>query len=128
MSQDQSSGAAANRWGRETARLIASKIDAEMISKSSNECIFEGCTAAIKCAKPATDSVGVTYKMLERLDFVLGAFQTEKGIFELYKLPVTYFENTMRPTSSQGSASGKVGIVRKSFFESNAIHISSVII
>ncbi|SQD76529.1 hypothetical protein [Moritella yayanosii] len=118
MSQNKNSGAAANKWGRETARSIASKIGATMISKASNECNHNGCKAVIKCAKVATDSVGVTYKMLERLDYIIGAFQSENGTFELFQLSSSYFENDMRATASLGSASGKVGIVRKTTFES----------
>jgi len=36
----------------------------------------------IKCAASATDSVGVTFKMLERLDSIIGAFQLDDGSFE----------------------------------------------
>lgn len=128
MSQNQNSGAVANQWGRDTARSIASHLGAEMVSKGSNECIFEESTIVIKCAKPATDSVGVTYKMLERLDFIIGAFQSENSKFDLYKLSASNFKSEMRATASQGSANGKVGIVRKSVFESNAKHIGSLAI
>jgi len=117
MSQNQLSGAIANQWGRETARMIAEKIGAQMLSKSSNEYVLDNRTSVIKCAKPATDSVGVTYKMLERIEFVLGAFQSEKGGFNIYKLSKQHFEAKMRPTASQGSAKGKVGVLRKSEFE-----------
>lgn len=127
MSQDQSSGAVASQWGKDTARLIAFKINAKMVSSRSNECIFEGVKGVIKCAKTATSSVGVSYKMLGRLDFIIGAFQAENGSFELYKLPVNYFENKMRPTASKGAANGKVGIVRRSAFESDAIYIGSIV-
>lgn len=42
MSQDQTSGAVADKWGRQTARAIAENIGAEMVSRGSNECIYEG--------------------------------------------------------------------------------------
>lgn len=126
MSQSQASGAAANQWGRTTAREIAEKIGASMMFSNSNECTFEAERAVIKCAKPDTDSVGVTYKMLERLNIVIGAFQTENDNFEIYVLPKRHFEIKMRPTASKGSAKGKVGILRKSEFESNGIYIGSV--
>jgi len=126
MSQNKSSGEAANQWGRATARSIAAKIDATMISKSSNECSHNGSQAVIKCAKVTTDSVGVTYKMLERLDYIIGAFQAENGAFELFKLSSSYFENDMRATGSLGSANGKVGIVRKTIFINKGKRIGSV--
>ncbi len=128
MSQNQVSGAAANHWGRKTAREIAEKVGAVMVSSNSNECTFKNDQAVIKCAKPETDSVGVTYKMLERLNVVIGAFQTENGNFEVYILPKQHFEAKMRPTASQGSAKGKVGILRKSEFESNGSYYGRVII
>lgn len=128
MSQNQASGAAANNWGRTTAREIAEKIGANMVSRNSNECTFKNDQAVIKCAKPDNDSVGVTYKMLERLNVVIGAFQTVKGNFEIYILPKQHFEVKMRPTASQGSAKGKVGILRKSEFELKGAYFGSVTI
>jgi hypothetical protein len=77
MAQDQISGAAANEWGRVTARAIASKIGAIMKGQTSNEALLEGKTVVIKCAASATDSVGVTFKMLDRLDSIIGAFQLD---------------------------------------------------
>ena len=44
MAQDQISGAAANEWGRVTARAIASKIGAIMKGQTSNEALLEGKT------------------------------------------------------------------------------------
>ncbi len=81
MPQDRDSGAAANQWGRETARYIASQIGATMQSRASNEALLNGQNVVIKCAAPATNSVGVTYKMLEKLDAVIGAFQSDDGSF-----------------------------------------------
>jgi hypothetical protein len=124
--QNQNSGAEANDWGRQTARVIAETIGAEMLSKNSNECNLMGERAVIKCAKVSTDSVGVTYQMLERIQFILGAFQAENGKFDIYKLPASIFQENMRATASQGSAKGKVGIVRKSIFHASGKFMSSV--
>jgi hypothetical protein len=76
MLQDRNRGAAADRWGRETARRIASQIGVTMQSRVSNEAILNGQKVVIKCAPPATDSVGVTYKMLEKLYSIIGTFPT----------------------------------------------------
>ncbi len=97
-----------------------------MVSRNSNECLYEGNKAVIKYAKVATDSVGVTYKMLERLKFIIGAFQVENNKFNLWKLPADIFKARMRATASQGSAKGKVGIVRKSIFETEGTALESV--
>ena len=55
MPQDRSTGAAADRWGRETARLIAFQIGATMQRRGSNEALLNGQKVAIKCAAAATD-------------------------------------------------------------------------
>jgi hypothetical protein len=83
-SQDQARGAAANEWGRETARQIAFRIGAVMRGSASNEVNLDGKHIVIKCSARATDSVGVTFKMLETLDAVIGAFQLDDGSFELW--------------------------------------------
>ena len=116
MPQDRNSGAAANRWGRETARQIASRIGATMQSRASNEALLDGQKVVIKCAAPATDSVGVTYKMLEKLDAVIGAFQLDDGSFDLWSVSPKQFESAMRETRSRGPSAGKVAIVRRNVF------------
>jgi hypothetical protein len=119
MLQDKNSGAAADRWGRETARQIASQIGATMQRRGSNEALLNGQNVVIKCAAVATDSVGVTYKMLEKLDAVIGAFQIGSDSFELWSLNPKQFEAAMRETKSRGASAGKVAIVRKGVFLSH---------
>jgi hypothetical protein len=117
MTQDRASGAAANEWGRVTARMIASKIGAVMKGRTSNEADLDGKRVVIECAATKTDSVGVTFNMLNHLDSVIGAFQLDDGSFELWSLSEAKFREGMRDTRSKGSAAGKVGIVRKQSFE-----------
>ncbi len=116
MPQDKNSGAAADRWGRETAHQIASQIGATMQSRASNQALLNGQKVVIKCAALATDSVGVTYKMLDKLDSIIGAFQLDDGSFELWSLHPKEFEAAMRETRSRGASAGKVALVRKSIF------------
>jgi hypothetical protein len=126
MTQDRVSGAAANEWGRDTARAIASKIGAVMKGRSSNEAVLDGKKVVIKCAASATDSVGVTFKMLDHLDSIIGAFQLDDGSFELWSLPPEKFRQQMRDTRSRGSAAGKVGLVRRGFFEKGGTLIGRI--
>jgi hypothetical protein len=119
MPQDRISGAAASRWGLETAPQIAAQIGAAMQRRGSNEALLNGQKVVIKCAAPATDSVGVTHKMLERLDSVIGAFQLDDGSFELWSLSPQQFAAAMRETRSRGASSGKVAQVRKRTFLSH---------
>ena len=119
MTQDRATGAAANEWGRTTARAIASKIGAVMKGRKSNEATLDGKKVVIKCAANVTDSVGVTFMMLERLDSIIGAFQLDDGSFELWSLSPEKFRLEMRDTGSRGASAGKVGLVRRDFFEKN---------
>jgi hypothetical protein len=126
MPQDRGSGAAANEWGRDTARRIATKIGATMKSRASNEATYEGRRVVIKCAATKTNSVGVTYKMLPTLDCVIGAFQIDDGSFELWKLKPTDFSNAMRETRSRGTAAGKVGIVSRDAFQERGEFVTRI--
>ncbi len=126
MTQDRVTGAAVNEWGRVTARAIASRIGAVMKGRTSNEALLDGKKVVIKCAASATDSVGVIFKMLDRLDSIIGAFQLDDGSFELWSLSPEKFRQEMRDTRSRGSAAGKVGIVRKDSFEKSGSLLARV--
>src|SRR5689334_11823444 len=117
MAQDKYSGGRAAIWGHETAQRIATAIGATGMGKTSNECRHEGQRAVIKCAAADTDSVGVTYQMLSRLDRIIAAFQLEDGSFELWALTPRQFEEGMR--DSAGSGKGKTGLVRRDYFKNS---------
>ncbi len=97
-----------------------------MRGSASNEASLDGTRVVIKCAAPATDSVGVTFKMLETLDAVIGAFQLDDGSFELWSLPGDVFRAEMRDTRSRGAAKGKVGLVRRAVFSSRGTSVGRV--
>lgn len=117
MAQDRNSGAEANDWGHRTALLLAEKLGASGMRRNSNECQLAGERVVIKCANPATTSVGVTYRMLDRLDRIAAAFKLDDGSFELFSLLPAEFVAAMRQTRSRGSAAGKVGLVDRSTFQ-----------
>jgi hypothetical protein len=126
MSQDRKSGAKASQWGRDTAKRIAASIGATAPSGVSNECMYQRHPVVIKSAALKTNSVGVTYRMLDRIDFVVGAFQLADGAFEVRSLPAADFRSAMRPTRSRGAAAGKVGIVRLDAFYEKGQRIGRV--
>ena len=126
MPQDRESGARANRYGRETAIKIADAIGATSISKTSNEFTLKGRKITIRCARHSTNDLGVTYKMLERIDAVFSALEQEDGTYEFYEISPSMFEENMRATRSKGAAAGKVGLVRKSVFINEGKFIRSV--
>lgn len=128
MTQSQESGARASHWGHETARKVAKVIGATPVSKSSNECAFNNSHVVIKCAASKTNSVGVTYLMLDRISGAIGAFQINENTFDLYFLSSNLIRTAMRPTASKGNAAGKVGIVRRDVFYQRGKHLQQILI
>lgn len=126
MPQTQQSGAAANDFGRETARRVANGIGATMDGGSTNEADFNGVPVVIKCAKLKTTSVGVTYRMQKDVQSVIGAFEGKDGMYRVLSLPIAAFVKAQRPTRSQGAAAGKVGIVSRTTFERIGTFIASI--
>jgi len=128
MPQDQTTGAAANEFGRQTARRLATAIGARIRGSGSNEADYQGRRIVIKCARAATSSVGVTYRMLEHLHEVVGAFENANGAYELFALPAAEFVKHQRPTASTGAAAGKVGLVSRTVFESQGRFLKRVVL
>lgn len=116
MPQNQSSGAKANLYGRETAKHIAHAIGAHLLSNSSNEAEYKGESVVIKCAKPKTTNIGVTYKMQEHIANVIAALQNEEGTYTVISLPINIFIKHQRPTRSRGASANKVGLVSRNTF------------
>jgi hypothetical protein len=109
MPQNQETGAQANAWGHENSRIIAARIGAESISKTSNEFELDGKRVTIRCARKATTIVGVTYTMLDRVEAVIGAFEKSDGSFSLYQISPSVFRANMRDSKNEN----RVGLVRK---------------
>jgi hypothetical protein len=126
MPQNRESGARANEYGRETAQKIAKGVGAKPISKTSNEFELQGRKITIRCAKHSTDSLGVTYKMLKRVDAIFAALEQEDGKYEIYELSPSVFEKRMRETKSKGASAGKVGLVSKKVFINESKFVCSV--
>lgn len=128
MPQNRESGAAASEWGLETARSIANVLGAQMIGTNSNEALFHDDKIVIKCARRTTTRVGVTFKMLESLDKVIGAFEQDDGWFELWSLTPQQYRSYMRDTGSKGRSAGKVGMVSRSKFLNHGKRLGRVAI
>lgn len=104
----ESSGVRGNKFGRTTAPRIAEALGAQMLGAKTNEALFQGQKITIKCASYGTTSVGVTLKVLDRVDAVLGAFQKKDGSFEVIALPIAQYKAAMY-TSYTGPATRLVG-------------------
>jgi hypothetical protein len=70
----------------------------------------------MKCANLDTTSVGVSLKMLDRIDGVVAAFAISPASFSLYFMDPVQFKKSMRDTRSRGPSAGKVGLVTKACF------------
>lgn len=117
MPQNRKSGARAVEYGLRTGSKIAQKLGARKVGNArSNEYELDGERFVIKCARLTTNSVGVPYHMLDRLANILGSFEIEDGIYEIYEMKPDIYRQYMRPTRSTGPSSGRVGIVRRSIF------------
>jgi len=124
--QNQKTGAAANKYGRETAIKIMQILGTTPIDKNTNECILSGKKIVIKCSRKYTRCIGVSYRMLKRLDHVVGAFETDDNTYDLYQLSPKTFNENMRGTRSKGPAAGKVGLVAQKVFEEQGKFLQSL--
>jgi hypothetical protein len=123
MVQDRESGRRAYEYGHKMARLVANKIGAVPINeKKSNEFILNKQLVTIRCAKKNNPQVGVLYSMLERVDFVIAAFEEVKNGYKLFKMNPTIYLKHSRDSKKQG----KVGLVNRKLFEELGEPICSV--
>lgn len=126
MPQNQETGAAGNTFGRETAGKVAAVLGATMVGRGSNEARMGGRRIVIKCARVTTPSVGVTYRMLELVDAILGAFEQADGSFEIVELSPAAYKRLMQPTRSTGPSAGRVGIVSRPSFIAHGIRLRTI--
>ena len=126
MPQNREIGAQANECGRITARKIAATLGATSKSQTSNEFELDGRKITIRCARSKTTNLGMTFKMLERVDSIFGAIEQENGTYEIYGLSPKVFSENMRDTRSRGQSAGKVGLVNRSLFVSQGRYLRTV--
>lgn len=117
MPQDRESGARASQYGRECGKKIIAAIGAKSVKLGSNECDLNGELLSVHCARKATDSVGVTYKALDRISAVLGAFEQDDDSYLVWRLTAEQYKRVMKETRSKGPSQGRVGIVKRAEFE-----------
>lgn len=117
MAQNRETGAAANQFGKDTARQIAQQLKLKLLSKKSNEVIYKGERTVIKSAHLGNGYIGVTLKTLERIDLIIAAFENSDGDFDLYALDAKTFRNNIRIGHHE-----HIGLVRKKvFFEDGSV-------
>lgn len=104
------------RLGLETAQRIAAALGTELSNPDTNRITLNGRRAVIKTARKNTTSVGVTHRMLEDLDEVIGALEQPDGTYRLLALNVEEYRKKMGPRKSRGTPA-RVGIVARKVFE-----------
>src|SRR5436189_5649016 len=110
MAQNRESGAEAARFGLEAAAKIGERIGARKLTRNSNEFEYNGQSVTIRTAHKGTTDVGFTYKMLERIELVIGAFEVKDNEFDLLSLSPETFKNYMRDSTT---GKGRGGLVRR---------------
>jgi hypothetical protein len=113
MPQDRETGAAARNRGHELAPKLARLIGAILLGSRSNEAQLGDKRIVIKTGSGRNDQVGVTYAMLDRVHDVYAAFESEPGLYSVYRLPAPLFSGHMRDSKR----AGKLGLVRRRTFE-----------
>lgn len=126
MAQDTNSGRDAGKWGRETAGRLAKALGATGFGGRTNECALGAKRVVIKCAARKTTTVGVTPAMLDRLDTVIAAFETDDESFELWELTVAQYRSTMRDSAGAEKPPGMTGQVARTAFEKDGKSLGRV--
>lgn len=86
MGQNQITGLAGYKFGRESGRIVAKFLDTNLLSAKSNEIILDGKHFVIKSARRKTPSIGITANLFDRLQGIIVALETENGKYILYKV------------------------------------------
>ncbi len=92
MPQDRNSGAEANAFGKRMGETVAKKLGAEKIGADGNEFLWQGKRITIRSAHKNNCYVGSLYTMLERVDSVLAALETDlRDEFQVWELDTKTF-------------------------------------
>jgi len=101
MGQNSTSGAAGSAYGHEMASKVASYLGTQLLSSKSNEAYLEGKRVVIKCARCKTPQIGVSEKMLERIDAIIPALEAKNGDHEIYRITPQWYKSKMSPSRSK---------------------------
>jgi hypothetical protein len=116
MPQNRETGAEASQYGREFGGKVIAALGGTRTKAGSNEFLLDGERLTIHCARRRTTKVGVTYRVLETCDAVLGAFEQDDGTYHVLRLSAEQYRNHMEPTRSRGPSAGRVGLVTRAVF------------
>lgn len=105
MVQDANSGRKANKLGRFLGKDVAEYLGIEL-EDGTNKGKFREKLIVIKSASKDNDRFGITNKMLNSIEGVIIAKESQEGFFDLYMVPIESIIDTGRPAG--GKNKGKV--------------------
>jgi hypothetical protein len=98
MPQDRNTGAKARVFGRRMAGIVARKIGARKLDSDGNEYSWNGKRITIRSAHRDNAYVGALYAMLDRVDSVLAALETNApGEFQVWEVSTQTFRANSKP-------------------------------
>lgn len=126
MGQDSISGAAGSAYGHEMAAKVASFLGTQLLSSKSNEAYLDGKRIVIKCAHYRVPQIGVSRKMLERLDLITPALETKNGDYKIYEVTPQWYKTKMVPSRSRSRSANKVMMVSCKAIIEGGQHIATM--
>ncbi len=112
--QNQKTGAEAAKWGRHAAAAFAQQIGATNLRHGANEFEWKGKRITIHSARLGSQTIGVTYNTLSRVQLVIGAFEESSGEFELWSVTPEKCKDELRNSLT---GKDKVGLLTKGTFK-----------
>jgi len=123
MTQNAESGAAAAKFGLETAALLGGVLGATKLKKNSNEFEYKGQRVTIRTGRKSTTDFGVRYDMLDRVQLVIAGFEVAASEYELWAISPETFKEHMRDSPT---GKGRTGLVRKRVFTAHGKFVARV--
>jgi len=98
MPQNRDSGRRANEFGHRMAAIVAQNIGAQKLNHTGNEFRWNGKSITVRSAHRGNGYVGVLYSMLERVDLVLAALETDTpDEFQVWELDSATYLHDAKP-------------------------------
>lgn len=98
MTQDRHSGAEANAFGKRMAEIVAAKIGAVRTNTDGNEFLWNEKRITIRSAHKNNTYMGVLFGMLDRIDEVLAAIESNvKDEFQVWAMNKQTYETHSKP-------------------------------
>ncbi|WP_321430845.1 hypothetical protein [uncultured Methanolobus sp.] len=127
MGQNKNTGRAGNNFGHRMAVYAAQHLGTELLNTGtkSNEVILDGQWVVLKSAHKKTSAVGVTLNVLENIQSIVAVLENKENQeddihnYTIYKVPVEWYKQHMKPSRSSPSAAKSTRMVNCSPIREN---------